>query len=50
MAYACTNCDAEFVSAAGMTQHVALHHNTCAVCNDGFDDVDALREHVHAEH
>lgn len=50
MAYACATCDSEFNSAAGVTQHVALHHNTCAVCNDAFEDVDGLREHVHTEH
>jgi DNA-directed RNA polymerase subunit RPC12/RpoP len=50
MSYACTNCDAEFESAAGVTQHVALHHNRCGVCNEGFDDEGGLRDHVHAEH
>ncbi len=50
MSYACSTCDSEFNSAAGVTQHVALHHNTCAVCNDAFDDTDGLRDHVHSEH
>ena len=50
MSYACTNCNSEFNSAAGVTQHVALHHDTCAVCDEAFDDIDALREHIHAEH
>jgi rubredoxin len=50
MSYACTNCDAEFESATGVTQHVALHHNKCGVCDEGFDDEEGLREHVHAEH
>ena len=50
MAYACANCDAEFKSAAGVTQHVALHHNTCATCDESFDTVDALREHIHDSH
>jgi DNA-directed RNA polymerase subunit RPC12/RpoP len=50
MSYACTNCDANFESAAGVTQHVALHHNKCGVCDEGFDDEEGLREHVHAEH
>ncbi len=50
MAYACATCDAEFTSAAGVTQHVALHHDTCAVCNESFDSVDDLRSHVHSAH
>lgn len=50
MAYTCTSCDSEFSSAAGVTQHVALHHDTCAVCNEAFEDTDLLREHVHSEH
>lgn len=49
MTYSCTNCDAEFDSAA-VTQHMPLHHNTCAVCNDEFDTTDSLREHVHTAH
>ena len=50
MAYTCTTCDSEFQSAAGVTQHVALHHDTCAVCDEEFEDTDGLREHIHAEH
>ncbi len=50
MAYTCSTCDSSFVSAAGVTQHVALHHNTCAICDAAFDDTDGLREHIHAEH
>ena len=50
MSYACTTCDAEFSSAASVSQHVALHHNTCAVCNDSFEDVDGLRDHTHSTH
>lgn len=50
MAYTCTDCDAEFESAAAVTQHLPLHHKTCAVCNEAFDDEDSLREHVHAAH
>ncbi|WP_308220126.1 C2H2-type zinc finger protein [Halorientalis marina] len=50
MAYACSTCDAEFQSAAGVTQHVALHHNTCAECNEEFDEADQLREHIHESH
>jgi len=50
MSYACTNCDTEFESAAGVTQHVALHHDTCAVCDAEFGSTDDLRDHVHAEH
>ncbi|MCL9816757.1 C2H2-type zinc finger protein [Natronocalculus amylovorans] len=50
MAYACSTCDAEFRSAAGVTQHVALHHNTCAECNEAFDDLDGLRDHIHESH
>jgi len=50
MSYACTTCDAEFSSAASVSQHVALHHNTCAVCNDSFEDVDGLRDHTHSAH
>ena len=50
MAYTCTTCDAEFESAAAVTQHLPLHHNTCAVCNEEFGDTDSLREHVHETH
>jgi len=50
MAHSCTTCDATFKSAAGINQHVTLHHNECGVCGDAFDDVDSLREHTHAEH
>jgi len=50
MAYTCTTCDAEFESAAAVTQHLPLHHDTCAVCNEAFDDSDSLREHVHEAH
>jgi len=50
MSYNCSTCDESFQSAAGVTQHVALHHNTCAVCDEDFSDVEGLREHVHAAH
>ncbi|CAI48613.1 uncharacterized protein NP_1044A [Natronomonas pharaonis DSM 2160] len=50
MSYACSACDSEFESAAGVTQHVALHHDTCAVCNESFGETDELREHVHQSH
>ncbi|ELY58642.1 C2H2-type zinc finger protein [Natronolimnohabitans innermongolicus] len=50
MSYSCATCDESFQSAAGVTQHVALHHNTCAVCDDSFDETDELREHVHSSH
>jgi DNA-directed RNA polymerase subunit RPC12/RpoP len=50
MAFACSTCDAEFQSAAGVTQHVALHHDTCAECNEEFETTDELREHVHEAH
>lgn len=50
MAYTCSACDAEFGSTAGISQHVALHHDTCAACDERFDDTDALREHVHEAH
>ncbi len=50
MSYACSTCDAEFESAGGVTQHVALHHNTCAMCDESFDDVDSLRDHIHSAH
>ena len=50
MSYTCSTCDAQFQSAAGVTQHVALHHNTCAECNDQFDDADSLRNHIHENH
>ena len=50
MAYTCASCDAEFQSAAGVTQHVALHHATCAECDESFEDAAGLREHVHAAH
>lgn len=50
MAYTCTSCDAEFESAAAVTQHLPLHHDTCAVCNEAFDDAESLREHVHKAH
>ena len=50
MAYTCTTCDAEFESAAAVTQHLPLHHDTCAVCNEAFDDSESLRDHVHEAH
>ena len=50
MSYTCSNCDAQFQSAAGVTQHVALHHNTCAECNEEFDDSASLRNHIHENH
>jgi len=50
MAYTCSSCDAQFKSAAGVTQHVALHHNTCAECDERFDDTDSLRNHIHENH
>lgn len=50
MAYTRSTCDAQFKSAAGMTQHVALHHDTCAECDEQFDDTDSLREHIHETH
>jgi len=50
MVHACSNCDAEFESAAGLTQHLPLHHTTCGVCSEEFDDTDSLRDHVHESH
>lgn len=50
MAYTCASCDAEFSSAASVSQHVGLHHNRCAVCDDEFGSADDLRTHIHAEH
>ncbi|NGM68457.1 hypothetical protein G6M89_05440 [Natronolimnobius sp. AArcel1] len=50
MGYNCSTCDEDFQSAAGVTQHVALHHNTCAVCDEGFNDTDSLRSHIHESH
>ncbi|XVH32574.1 C2H2-type zinc finger protein [Haloferacaceae archaeon DSL9] len=50
MAYTCGTCETDFRSAAGLTQHVALHHNTCAECDETFDDTDGLRDHIHDEH
>ena len=50
MAYACTSCEATFQSAAGVTQHVALHHNRCAECDAEFESADSLRSHIHEQH
>jgi len=50
MSYACTTCDTEFSSAASVSQHVALHHSTCAVCDESFDTTEELRDHTHATH
>lgn len=50
MSFACTTCDAEFESAAAVTQHMPLHHDVCAVCNETFDDSASLRDHVHQAH
>jgi|GEM_PF-515799 len=50
MSYACTTCDAEFSSAASVSQHVALHHSTCAVCDESFETADELVDHTHAAH
>ena len=50
MSYTCSSCDAQFQSAAGVTQHVALHHNTCAECDEKFEETDALRDHIHETH
>lgn len=38
MADTCSSCGPEFQSAAGVTQHVALYHNTCAECNEYFGE------------
>ncbi|MFD1632831.1 C2H2-type zinc finger protein (plasmid) [Haloplanus ruber] len=50
MSYTCSSCDALFQSAAGVSQHVALHHNTCAECDEQFEETDALRNHIHENH
>ncbi|QZA88049.1 hypothetical protein K0C01_09620 [Salinarchaeum sp. IM2453] len=50
MAHTCTTCETEFKTAAGLTQHLPLHHNTCGVCNEQFDDTDSLRNHIHSSH
>lgn len=50
MTHACDTCDAEFDTAAALTQHLPLHHDTCGVCNESFNDSDSLRDHVHAAH
>jgi DNA-directed RNA polymerase subunit RPC12/RpoP len=50
MSYTCSRCDAQFKSAAGVTQHVALHHDTCAECDEEFETTDALRSHIHESH
>ncbi|MFC6753331.1 C2H2-type zinc finger protein [Halorubrum tibetense] len=50
MAITCADCDTEFKTAAALTQHLPLHHDTCGVCNERFDGTDALREHVHEAH
>lgn len=50
MSHACTDCDAEFETVVAFTQHLPLHHDTCAVCNESFDGQSGLREHVHAAH
>ena len=50
MAFTCSDCSETFGSAGGVTQHVALHHRRCAQCNDQFKSLDALREHIHADH
>jgi len=44
--YTRPGCDAQFRSAAGVTRHVALHHDTCAECDGRFDDADSLRDHI----
>jgi hypothetical protein len=33
-----------------VTQHVALHHDTCAECDEEFETTDALRSHIHESH
>lgn len=50
MSHTCTTCDAEFRTAAAVTQHLPLHHNTCGVCEEEFGDLDTLRDHVHSSH
>lgn len=50
MAHSCTTCDATFDSIAALTQHLPLHHDTCAVCNEAFEDTNSLRTHVHSAH
>jgi DNA-directed RNA polymerase subunit RPC12/RpoP len=37
MSYTCSRCDAQFQSAAGVTRHLALHHDTCAECDEEFE-------------
>jgi len=49
MSYTCSSCDAQFKSAAGVTQYVALHHNACTECNKQFDDTDSLRNYIPRE-
>ena len=50
MTHTCTTCDAEFETAVAFTQHLPLHHDTCAICNEGFEDQRTLRDHVHTAH
>lgn len=50
MGYTCTDCEATFESAGGVTQHVALHHQRCALCDEQFTDLNGLRTHVHEAH
>ena len=50
MGYSCSTCNESFQSAAGVTQHVALHHNTCAECDEQFEEVEELRDHIHQTH
>lgn len=50
MTETCTHCDTEFETVAALTQHLPLHHTTCAVCHEAFDEISTLREHVHAAH
>ncbi|AOP12865.1 uncharacterized protein Nmag_4112 (plasmid) [Natrialba magadii ATCC 43099] len=50
MAVKCSTCDEEFESAAGLSQHLPLHHHTCGVCSEEFDDTESLRDHIHESH
>ena len=39
-----------FIPVSKLILHVALHHNTCAECDEQFDETDALRNHIHENH
>lgn len=48
--FKCVTCEFSFDSPAGLSQHVAVAHQECAVCGDTFEDTGELDDHTQNEH